>query len=66
MLAIAVSVTLTVAISFGITRYRAPVDVVLPALAAVASTVSALRTRARPSHDDAEPVAPVPAEVGAA
>jgi hypothetical protein len=36
MIAIAVSVTITVALSFGITRYRAPVDVVLPVLAAVA------------------------------
>jgi 4-amino-4-deoxy-L-arabinose transferase-like glycosyltransferase len=35
-LAIAASVTVTVATSFGITRYRAPVDVVLPLLAAVA------------------------------
>ncbi|HLM18112.1 MAG TPA: glycosyltransferase family 39 protein [Acidimicrobiia bacterium] len=36
MIAIAVSVTITVALSFGITRYRAPVDAVLPVLAAVA------------------------------
>jgi len=36
MIAIVVSVTITVAISFGITRYRAPVDVVLPLLAAIA------------------------------
>jgi len=36
MLAIAAAVTFTVALSFGITRYRAPVDVVLPVLAAVA------------------------------
>ena len=35
-LAIAASVTITVALSFGITRYRAPVDAVLPVLAAVA------------------------------
>lgn len=35
-LAIAASVTITVALSFGITRYRAPVDTVLPVLAAVA------------------------------
>ena len=33
--AIALSVTITVALSFGITRYRAPVDTVLPILAAV-------------------------------
>jgi hypothetical protein len=34
--AIALSVTITVALSFGITRYRAPVDVVMPLLSAVA------------------------------
>ena len=34
--AIALSVTITVALSFGITRYRAPVDAVLPVLAAMA------------------------------
>jgi uncharacterized membrane protein len=34
-LAIALSVTITVALSFGITRYRAPVDTVLPILAAI-------------------------------
>ena len=33
--AIALSVTITVALSFGITRYRAPVDTVLPLLAAI-------------------------------
>jgi 4-amino-4-deoxy-L-arabinose transferase-like glycosyltransferase len=46
MLAIALSVTITVATSFGITRYRAPVDVVLPLLAAIA--VGALWDRWRP------------------
>jgi 4-amino-4-deoxy-L-arabinose transferase-like glycosyltransferase len=35
-IAIALSVTITVALSFGITRYRAPVDVVMPLLSAVA------------------------------
>ena len=56
MIAIAVSVTITVALSFGITRYRAPVDAVLPVLAAVA--LDALwRRRDRP-------VAAIPAEPG--
>lgn len=56
MIAIALSVTFTVALSFGITRYRAPVDVVLPLLAAVA--VVALWQRAR---RDASPPPPPPA-----
>ncbi len=47
-LAIAASVTVTVAISFGITRYRAPVDAVLPVLAAVA--LDALWRRYRRRH----------------
>jgi hypothetical protein len=34
-LAVAAALTITVAMSFGITRYRAPVDAVLPVLAAV-------------------------------
>jgi 4-amino-4-deoxy-L-arabinose transferase-like glycosyltransferase len=46
-LAIAAATTLTVALSFGITRYRAPVDVVLPVLAAVAID-AALRRRHGP------------------
>jgi 4-amino-4-deoxy-L-arabinose transferase-like glycosyltransferase len=46
-LAIAASVTITVAISFGITRYRAPVDTVLPVLAAVA--LDAIWRHFRPS-----------------
>jgi hypothetical protein len=48
MIAIAVSVTITVALSFGITRYRAPVDAVLPVLAAVAIDALWRRYRARP------------------
>jgi hypothetical protein len=70
MIAIAMSVTITVAFSFGITRYRAPVDAVLPVLAAVA--IDALwRRRDRPpgdasvhdapSRDDAPDPEPVPA-----
>jgi CHASE2 domain-containing sensor protein len=51
MIAIALSVTFTVAVSFGITRYRAPVDVVLPLLAAVA--VVALWRRARHEEEPA-------------
>jgi hypothetical protein len=60
MIALAVSVTITVALSFGITRYRAPVDVVLPVLAAVA--LGAWWARARP-EPEAEPAR---VEVGAA
>jgi hypothetical protein len=56
MIAIALSVTFTVALSFGITRYRAPVDVVLPLLAAVA--VVALWQQAR------RPAQPAPVEIG--
>jgi hypothetical protein len=56
MIAIAVSVTITVALSFGITRYRAPVDAVLPVLAAVA--IDALwRRRERGQHDAADATA---------
>jgi 4-amino-4-deoxy-L-arabinose transferase-like glycosyltransferase len=51
MIAIAVSVTITVALSFGITRYRAPVDLVLPVLAAVA--IDAWWRRRDPSAADA-------------
>jgi 4-amino-4-deoxy-L-arabinose transferase-like glycosyltransferase len=51
MLAVAVSVTITVALSFGITRYRAPVDALLPVLAAVA--LDALWRRADPAGNDA-------------
>jgi len=66
MLAIALSVTITVALSFGITRYRAPVDAVLPVLAAVA--LDALwRRRDRPADDapDDAPVAADPVEPSA-
>jgi hypothetical protein len=66
MLMIAVSVTITVALSFGITRYRAPVDVVLPVLAAVAIDALWRRrdrpvdvTPARDDHDDDDQRAPV-------
>jgi 4-amino-4-deoxy-L-arabinose transferase-like glycosyltransferase len=62
MIAIAVSVTITVALSFGITRYRAPVDAVLPVLAAVA--LGAWWAHARPAPEAAP--APAPVEVGAA
>jgi 4-amino-4-deoxy-L-arabinose transferase-like glycosyltransferase len=71
-LAIALSVTITVALSFGITRYRAPVDVVLPVLAAVG--LDAIwrhfrRTSADPAHVDIDPddaaVDRAPAEIAA-
>jgi 4-amino-4-deoxy-L-arabinose transferase-like glycosyltransferase len=48
-IAIAAATTITVAISFGITRYRAPVDIVLPLLAAVAIDAG-LRRRTGPDH----------------
>ncbi len=48
--AIALSVTITVALSFGITRYRAPVDVVMPLLSAVAIDAF-LRWRANAPDD---------------
>jgi 4-amino-4-deoxy-L-arabinose transferase-like glycosyltransferase len=67
-LAIALSVTITVALSFGITRYRAPVDTVLPVLAGVA--IDAIWRRYRRAPDDAistrpEPAAPEPLEIAA-
>ena len=49
--AIALSVTITVALSFGITRYRAPVDTVLPLLAAIGID-SIWRHRRPPAGDD--------------
>jgi 4-amino-4-deoxy-L-arabinose transferase-like glycosyltransferase len=56
-IAIAVSVTISVAIAYGITRYRAPVDTVLPLLAAVAidSIWRHLRTPPAAEADDAPP-----------
>ncbi len=48
-IAIALSVTITVALSFGITRYRAPVDVVMPLLARSRSTRSSGGERTRPT-----------------
>ncbi len=54
-IAIALSVTITVALSFGITRYRAPVDIVMPLLSAVAIDAF-LRWRANaPADDDGSP-----------
>jgi 4-amino-4-deoxy-L-arabinose transferase-like glycosyltransferase len=54
-LAIAASVTISVAIAYGITRYRAPVDTVLPLLAAIG--IDAIwrhyRTPPVPEADDA-------------
>jgi hypothetical protein len=55
-LAIAVSVTISVAIAYGITRYRAPVDTVLPLLAAIGIDAIWRRSRTSPPADtDAEP-----------
>jgi hypothetical protein len=59
-IAIALSVTITVALSFGITRYRAPVDVVMPLLSAVAIDAF-LRWRGR-QPDDAAHRASSPAD----
>ncbi|MFI5053924.1 MAG: glycosyltransferase family 39 protein [Acidimicrobiia bacterium] len=64
-IAIAAATTITVAMSFGITRYRAPVDVVLPVLAAVAID-AALRRRNRPSTTVEEDSPPPPEPVLAA
>jgi hypothetical protein len=64
MIAIAVSVTITVALSFGITRYRAPVDAVLPVLAAVALDALWRRRGRAPAETraaDGEPAEPVTA-----
>jgi 4-amino-4-deoxy-L-arabinose transferase-like glycosyltransferase len=58
-IAIAVSVTITVALSFGITRYRAPVDTVLPVLGAVGLDAIWRRARRPPT---VEAVDPPPAE----
>jgi 4-amino-4-deoxy-L-arabinose transferase-like glycosyltransferase len=62
MIAIAVSVAITVALSFGITRYRAPVDVVLPVLAAVA--LGAWWSHKQPTAPEPA-AAPAPVEVAA-
>ena len=48
--AIALSVTITVALSFGITRYRTPVDVVMPLLAVAIDAF--LRWRANAPEDE--------------
>ena len=54
--AIALSVTITVALSFGITRYRAPVDVVMPLLSAVAiDAFLRWRRGPDPTRSDTEP-----------
>lgn len=56
--AIIVATTITIAMSFGITRYRAPVDAIIPVLAAVA--IAALWRRLRPQPSRA-PVVTAPA-----
>jgi 4-amino-4-deoxy-L-arabinose transferase-like glycosyltransferase len=55
-LAIAAAATITVAMSFGITRYRAPVEVILPVLAAVA--LDAAWRRWRPPAEPAAAATP--------
>lgn len=52
-LALAGTITITAAMTFGITRYRAPVDAILPVLAAGALFARLDRSRARPSARDA-------------
>jgi hypothetical protein len=59
-IAIAASITITVASSFAITRYRAPFDVVMPVLAAVAID-AVLRRRSSPAVDETRSVEPEPA-----
>ncbi len=51
MLAVAASITITVALSFSITRYRAAFDAVMPVLAAIAID-ALLRWRAQHRHAD--------------
>ena len=53
-LAILVATTITIAMSFGITRYRAPVEAIIPVLAAVA--IAALWRRVRGTPDDSDDV----------
>jgi len=55
-LAIVVATTITVALSFGITRYRAPVEAIIPVLAAIA--IAALWGRLRGTRDDQHGAAP--------
>jgi 4-amino-4-deoxy-L-arabinose transferase-like glycosyltransferase len=59
--AIAGTITFTAATTFGITRYRAPVDAMMPILAAVAvfAAIDAWKARGIPQ---AAPTAPVPTE----
>jgi 4-amino-4-deoxy-L-arabinose transferase-like glycosyltransferase len=69
-LAIVAATTITVATSFGITRYRAPVDVIMPLLAAVAIDAAIRWFRHRRDATDApipepEPVAPAALPTGA-
>jgi 4-amino-4-deoxy-L-arabinose transferase-like glycosyltransferase len=59
-LAIALSVSITVALSFGITRYRAPVDIVMPLLSAVA--IDAYLRWRKHAHDDPARVERPPGE----
>jgi 4-amino-4-deoxy-L-arabinose transferase-like glycosyltransferase len=70
-LAIVAATTITVASSFGITRYRAPVDVIMPLLAAVAidATIkwfSRRRAHGKAAPDEPASVEPVPLPSGAA
>ena len=69
-LAIVAATTITVATSFGITRYRAPVDVIMPLLAAVAIDAAIRwfghRRAAAPAPVvEPEPEAPAPLPTGA-
>ncbi len=50
-LAVAATITITAATTFGITRYRAPVDALLPALAAGAVMVRLRRSKPSPVAD---------------
>jgi hypothetical protein len=52
----------TAAITFGVTRYRAPVDALLPVVAGVG--ISAWIGRARPTAPDDETSAPAPVTTG--
>jgi 4-amino-4-deoxy-L-arabinose transferase-like glycosyltransferase len=58
--AIAATITFTAATTFGITRYRAPVDAMMPVLAAVALFAAIDAWKARRAVSATEPAAPRP------
>jgi hypothetical protein len=66
ILGLVFTITVTVALSIGITRYRAPIDALLPVLAAVGLQAWLSRRRAASADtDDEDPPASVEEPVGA-